>query len=53
MATTGEKPTRHPPQVAANPIPYWARDGRVDKSRDVFEEAFADLCRHRVHGRQG
>ena len=44
MATTGEKPTRHPPQVAANPISYWARDGRVDKSRDVFEEAFADLA---------
>ncbi len=29
--------------VAANPIPYWARDGKVDKSREVFEEAFADF----------
>jgi inosose dehydratase len=29
--------------VAANPIPYWSRDGKVDKSREVFEQAFADF----------
>lgn len=33
------------PRIAANPIPYWARDGVVDKSRHVFEEAFADFQR--------
>jgi len=27
-----------------NPIPYWARDGRVDKSTAVFEQAFADFA---------
>lgn len=32
-------------RIAVNPIPYWARDGRVDKSREVFEEAFADFQR--------
>lgn len=37
--TTG----RRQPQLAANPIPYWARDGQVDKSPEVFEQAFADL----------
>jgi inosose dehydratase len=31
-------------RIAANPIPYWARDGRVDKSRAVLEEAFADFA---------
>lgn len=31
------------PRIAVNPIPYWARDGVVDKSREVFEEAFADF----------
>src|SRR6478609_5107707 len=31
-------------QLAANPIPYWARDGKVDKSKAVFEEAFADFA---------
>jgi inosose dehydratase len=30
------------PRIAANPIPYWARDG---KTRDVFETAFADFQR--------
>jgi inosose dehydratase len=35
--------TRH--RIAANPIPYWSRDGRVDKSRAVFEEAFADFAK--------
>lgn len=32
------------PRVAANPIPYWVRDGHVDKSREVFEQAFADFA---------
>ena len=31
-------------RIAANPIPYWVRDGVVDKSRAVFEEAFADFA---------
>ena len=39
VATT----VRHRPQVAANPIPYWAKDGKVDKSR-VFDQAFADFA---------
>lgn len=34
----------HTPRIAANPIPYWVRDGVVDKSRAVFEEAFADFA---------
>ncbi len=38
-------PRRHVPQVAANPIPYWARGGAVDKSREVFEQAFKDFQR--------
>lgn len=33
------------PRIAVNPIPYWARDGVVDKSREVFDEAFADFRR--------
>jgi len=28
-----EPTTRHRPRVAANPIPYWVRDGVVDKSK--------------------
>ncbi|GAA2111201.1 sugar phosphate isomerase/epimerase [Microlunatus panaciterrae] len=32
------------PRVAANPIPYWIRDGKVDKSKEVFEQAFADFA---------
>lgn len=35
----------HRPRVAANPIPYWARGGTVDKSKEVFEEAFDDFQR--------
>src|SRR5919107_253440 len=31
-------------RIAANPIPYWSRGGRTDKSRAVFEEAFADFA---------
>jgi inosose dehydratase len=34
---------RRTPKVAANPIPYWSRDGRNDKSREVFEQAFRDF----------
>ena len=37
-------PTGRRPQLAANPIPYWVRDGHVDKSPAVFEEAFADFA---------
>ena len=38
------------PRIAANPIPYWAKAG---KSREVFEQAFARLLRHRLHRGQG
>ena len=31
-------------RIAANPVPYWVRDGRLDKSRATFDEAFADLA---------
>ncbi|GMA18743.1 sugar phosphate isomerase/epimerase [Arsenicicoccus piscis] len=31
------------PRISVNPIPYWARDGQVDKSKEVFDEAFADF----------
>ncbi len=31
-------------RLAVNPIPYWSRGGRIDKSRAVFEEAFADFA---------
>jgi inosose dehydratase len=43
-ATSGEDAARHTPRVAANPIPYWNRDGRVDKSKEVFDHAFADFA---------
>jgi inosose dehydratase len=32
------------PTIAANPIPYWNRDGKVDKSPEVFAQAFADFA---------
>ncbi len=35
---------RRTPRIAANPIPYWNRDGRVDKSKAVFENAFTDFA---------
>ncbi len=35
---------RHNPRIAANPIPYWSRDGRINKSKEVFDEAFADFA---------
>jgi inosose dehydratase len=38
-----EPTPRHRPRVAANPIPYWVRDGVVDKSKEVFDQAFADF----------
>lgn len=31
------------PRIAANPIPYWLRDGEADKSPKVFEQAFRDF----------
>ncbi|HEX8509718.1 MAG TPA: sugar phosphate isomerase/epimerase [Propionibacteriaceae bacterium] len=40
----GANRTRRLPRIAANPIPYWARDGRVDKSKEVFDQAFADFA---------
>ncbi|MET0693144.1 MAG: sugar phosphate isomerase/epimerase [Propionibacteriaceae bacterium] len=42
---TEQTSTRHQPRVAANPIPYWARDGKADKSKEVFEEAFTDFAK--------
>jgi inosose dehydratase len=41
VAQIAQTSPRHLPQLAANPIAYWVRDG---KSREVFEEAFADLA---------
>ena len=38
-----ETEARRTPRVAANPIPYWSRDGKTNKSREVFEQAFADF----------
>jgi inosose dehydratase len=32
-------------RLAVNPIPYWSRGGRIDKSPAVFDEAFADFAR--------
>lgn len=31
------------PRIAANPIPYWLRNGTADKSPEVFEQAFRDF----------
>jgi inosose dehydratase len=44
-----ETPSRyhHPrrkPRIAANPIPYWSRYGKIDKSKETFDQAFADLA---------
>jgi inosose dehydratase len=41
---SGPPKLRHIPRVAANPIPYWVRDGKVDKSKEVFDQAFADFA---------
>lgn len=35
--------TTRTPRVAANPIPYWLREGRTDKSPEVLEQAFREL----------
>jgi inosose dehydratase len=43
MTPTGEPPRRRP-RVAVNPIPYWSREGKVDKSKEVFDEAFSDFA---------
>jgi inosose dehydratase len=37
-----EPSPRHQPRVAANPIPYWSRDG---KTKEVFDQAFTDFAR--------
>jgi inosose dehydratase len=42
--TSGNDRPRRKPRVAVNPIPYWSREGKVDKSREVFDEAFADFA---------
>jgi len=44
QAAGTEPALRHIPRVAANPIPYWVRDGKVDKSKEVFDQAFADFA---------
>ena len=31
---------RRTPRLAVNPIAYWLRDGKIDRSRPVLEEAF-------------
>ena len=31
-------------RIAVNPIAYWSRGGTVDKSKEVFDEAFADFA---------
>lgn len=40
MTPAGDRP-RRTPRLAANPIPYWTRDG---KTTDVFDRAFADFA---------
>ena len=44
LVSQGGRPTWRKRRIAANPIPYWSRNGRVDKSREVLEEAFADFA---------
>ena len=44
QATTPVPAIRRTPRLAVNPIPYWARDGKVDKSKEVFDQAFADFA---------
>lgn len=31
------------PRLAINPIAYWFRDGKIDRSREVLEQAFRDF----------
>lgn len=39
--STAEKLAQRSERIAANPIPYWTRDG---KTRDVFDTAFRDFA---------
>jgi inosose dehydratase len=43
-STPREDRPRRRPRVAANPIPYWSRGGKVDKSKEVFDQAFAHFA---------
>ena len=36
-------PPRRRPRLAVNPIAYWLRNGRFDRSAAVLEEAFVDF----------
>lgn len=38
---TGSPASSRRPRIAANPIPYWARDG---KTKEVFDQAFTDFA---------
>lgn len=38
-----DSPNRPRPRVAVNPIPYWTRGNSMDKSKEVFDEAFKDF----------
>jgi hypothetical protein len=42
--TAANDPSRRRPRIAVNPIPYWFREGKVDKSKEVFDQAFADFA---------
>src|SRR5215218_7634411 len=42
--TSGNDRARRRPRIAVNPIPYWFREGKVDKSKEVFDQAFADFA---------
>jgi inosose dehydratase len=44
LESQGKRPTWRKRRIAVNPIPSWSRNGRVDKSREVLEEAFADFA---------
>lgn len=37
---TSDPTVRRTPRLAVNPIAYWMRDGKIDRSRPVLEEAF-------------
>jgi inosose dehydratase len=38
-------PVERTPRLALNPISYWLRDGKVDRSREVLSVAFSDCQR--------
>jgi inosose dehydratase len=44
QTTPGNGHPRRRPRIAVNPVPYWFRDGKVDKSKEVFDQAFADFA---------